>query len=63
MEHPKFKNPSYEEIEYDASRYYYCILLIGKNVFYYGLIHPLDSNKVVDEKTICELATVSVKGK
>ena len=63
VEHPKFKNPSYEEIEYDASRYYYCILLIGKNVFYYGLIHPLDSNKVVDEKTICELATVSVKGK
>ena len=67
VEHPKFKNPSYEEIEYDASRYYYCILLIGKNVFYYGLTHPLGSIKylddVMDEKTICELAAVSVKGK
>lgn len=67
VEHPKFKNPSYEDIEYDAYRYYYCILLIEKNVFFYELGHPLDSNKdpddVVDEKTICELATVSVKGK
>lgn len=65
VEHPKFT--SSEGIEYYASRYYYCILLIGKNVFNYALVHPLDSNKdpddVVDEKTICELAEVSVKGK
>lgn len=53
---PKFKQ-----------RYYYCILLIDKNVFCYEIDHNLDSSKepddVVDEKTICKLAAVSVKGK